>query len=68
MDCSPAITEVTLAITIEYDSKLHDKQITLRFIYDGAKGEILIFGDIRGQWRFIENFFHKLNTFINSDR
>lgn len=60
VDCSPAITEVTLAMTIEHDSKQHDKEITLRFIYDGPKGEILIFGDTDGQWRFIENFFHQI--------
>ncbi len=60
VDCSPAITEVTLAITIEHDNKQHDKEITLRFIYDGPKGEILIFGETGGQWRFIENFFHQI--------
>lgn len=59
-DCSPAITEVILAVTIEHDNKQHDKEITLRFIYDGPKGEILIFGDTGGQWRFIENFFHQI--------
>jgi len=59
-DCSPAITEVTLAMTIKHDNKQHDKEITLRFIYDGPKGEILIFGDTGGQWRFIENFFHQI--------
>lgn len=59
-DCSPAITEVTLATTIEHDNKQHDKQITLRFIYEGTKGEILIFGDTGGQWKFIENFFHQI--------
>lgn len=60
VDCSPAITEVTLAMTIEHDNKQHNKEITLRFIYDGPKGEILIFGDTGGQWRFIENFFHQI--------
>lgn len=60
VDCSPAITEVTLATTIEHDNKQHNKEITLRFIYDGPKGEILIFGDTGGQWRFIENFFHQI--------
>lgn len=60
VDCSPAITEVTLAMRIEHDNKQHNKEITLRFIYDGPKGEILIFGDTGGQWRFIENFFHQI--------
>lgn len=60
VDCSPAITEVTLAMSIEHDNKQHNKEITLRFIYDGPKGEILIFGDTGGQWRFIENFFHQI--------
>lgn len=59
-DCSPAITEVTLAVTIEHDNKQHDKEITLRFIYDGPNAEILIFGDAGGQWRFIENFFYQI--------
>lgn len=59
-DCSPAITEVTLTTVIEHDSKKHDKQITLRFIYEGKDNEILIFGDIDGKWRFIENFFHQI--------
>lgn len=59
-DCSPAITEVTLSATIEYEQKQHVKQIILRFIYEGTKGEILIFGDIGGQWKFIENFFNQI--------
>lgn len=60
IDCSPAITEVSLTTIIEYDGKHHDKEITLRFIYEGSKGEILIFGDTGGQWKFIENFFHQI--------
>lgn len=59
-DCSPAISEITLSTTIEHDKKLHEKQLVLRFIYEGNKGEILIFGDKGGQWRFIENFFHQI--------
>ncbi|MEZ4721387.1 MAG: hypothetical protein R2813_05855 [Flavobacteriales bacterium] len=59
-DCSPAITEVTLALAIEHENKLHDKQLTLRFIYEGLNGEILIFGDPGGQWKFIDNFFHQI--------
>ncbi|MBK7183958.1 MAG: zinc chelation protein SecC [Bacteroidetes bacterium] len=60
VDCSPAITEVSLAITVEHENKQCNKEITLRFIYDGPKGEILIFGDTGGQWKFIENFFHQI--------
>jgi len=59
-DCSLAITEITLATTIEHHGKRHDKEITLRFIYDGPNGEILNFGDTGGQWRFFENFFHQI--------
>ncbi|MDR2906496.1 MAG: hypothetical protein LBU91_00705 [Bacteroidales bacterium] len=59
-DCSPAITEVTLTISVEYNNKQHDKQITLRFIYQGTNGEVLIFGDTGGQWKFIESFFHQI--------
>jgi hypothetical protein len=59
-DCSPAITEITLATIIEHDNKQHNKQITLRFIYEGTDNQILIFGDIGGQWKFIENFFHHI--------
>jgi len=60
VDCSPAISEITLATLIEYDNKHYDKQIILRFIYGGKNGEILIFGDKDGQWKFIENFFHQI--------
>lgn len=68
VDCAPAITEVTLATIIEYDNKLYDKEITLRFIYDSDNAEILIFGDEGGQWRFIENFFHQIEyIYFNSD-
>ncbi len=59
-DCSPAISEITLAVTFDYNNKIHEKQITLRFIYEGQKGEILIFGDTGGQWKFIQNFFHQI--------
>lgn len=59
-DCSSAITEVTLSTTIEHNNKRHEKQFTLRFIYEGANGEILIFGEKDGQWKFMENFFHKI--------
>ena len=59
-DCSPAISEITLSTTIEHDNKRHEKQFVLRFIYEGNNGEILIFGDKGGQWRFIENFFHQI--------
>ncbi len=59
-DCSPAITEVTLATSIEYNNFQHDKQITLRFIYEGTNGDILIFGDKGGQWKFIKGFFHQI--------
>jgi hypothetical protein len=56
IDCSPAITEVTLSLSIENSSKNHEKQITLRFIYEGSNNQILMMGDEGGQWRFIENF------------
>ncbi len=56
IDCSPAITEVTLSLSMESSGKKHEKQITLRFIYEGSNNEILIMGDEGGQWKFIENF------------
>lgn len=59
-DCSPAISEITLSTTFRHDNKRHEKQLVLRFIYEGNKGEILIFGDKGGRWRFIENFFHHI--------
>lgn len=60
IDCSPAITEVTIMTSIKYENKLHSKQIILRFIYEGLNGDILIFGDKNGNWKFIENFFHQI--------
>lgn len=60
-DCSPAITEITLMTVIEYDNKKKDKQITLRFIYEGNDNEILIFGDIGGKWKIIENSFYQID-------
>lgn len=60
-DCSPAITEVTLSVEIIYEEKEYNKEITLRLIYDGLNGEILVFGDKGGQWKFIESFFHKID-------
>lgn len=56
VDCSPAITEVTLSLLVENQNKQHDKQITLRFIYEGPGDQILIMGDKGGRWKFIENF------------
>lgn len=59
-DCSPAITEVTLNVTIGYEGKDHLLKIVLRFIYKGKDSEILIFGDKGGQWKFINSFFNKI--------
>ncbi len=59
-DCSPAITEVSLSVDIIFEGKEYNKEITLRLIYDGLNGEILIFGDKGGQWKFIESFFHTI--------
>jgi hypothetical protein len=59
-DCSPAITEVILMISIEYENKRYNKHLTLRFIYEDSNGDILIFGDKNGRWKFIENFFHQI--------
>lgn len=59
-DCSPAISEITFEISLEYENSTYEKQITLRFIYEGLNGDILVIGDQGGQWKFIENFFHKL--------
>lgn len=59
VDCSPAISEITLILDFEIDNKVHNKEITMRFIYGNEKGEILIIGDKNGQWKFI-NFLHQL--------
>lgn len=60
VDCSPAISEVTLSISFKYLDQQYDKQYSLRFIYQGADGEMLIMGETGGQWKFIENFFHRI--------
>lgn len=60
IDCSPAISEVTLGISILFNNELFEKEITLRLIYEGDNYEILIFGDKGGQWRFIDSFFHQV--------
>ena len=60
-DCSPAITEVSFSVDIVFKEKEYKKEITLRLIYEGLNGEILIFGDKGGQWKFIETFFHMID-------
>ena len=59
-DCSPAISEIILMVTIDYENKKFNKQFTLRFIYQDSNGNILIFGDRNGLWKFIESFFHQI--------
>jgi hypothetical protein len=62
VDCSPAISEITLIFNFEIDNKVHDKEITIRFIYGNEKAEILIIGDKNGQWKFI-NFLNQLEYY-----
>lgn len=62
VDCTPAISEVTIEVIIEYEGKMHEESITLRMIYQGLKGETLILGDKNGQWKFIESFFYRLES------
>lgn len=63
-DCSPAISEVTLGISIVFNNEQYEKEITLRLIYQGPNDEILIIGDKGGQWKFIENFFHHIDYLL----
>jgi hypothetical protein len=62
IDCTPTISEATLGVVIEYEGKMHEESITLRMIYQGLEGETLILGDRNGQWKFIENFFYRLES------
>jgi hypothetical protein len=55
-DCAPIITEITLSITVEYNNEKYSKEITLRFLYEGVEGNILISGDTGGKWKFIQAF------------
>jgi len=59
-DWSPAISEVTISVTFEYENKQYEKKITLRLIYEGINREILIIGDKGGQWKYIENFYYEI--------
>lgn len=59
-DCAPSISEVTLFVSFEHIDKQYNKEITLRFIYEGTDREMLITGENGGQWKFIENFFHQI--------
>jgi hypothetical protein len=43
---------------------MHEESITLRMIYQGLEGETLILGDKNGQWKFIENFFYRLESLL----
>ena len=62
VDCSPAISEITIIFSFEIENKIQEKEITIRFIYGNEKGEILIMGDKNGQWKFL-NFLTQLEYF-----
>lgn len=59
-DCASSISEVNLFVSFEHIDKQYNKEITLRFIYEGMDGEMLIIGETGGQWKFIENFFDQI--------
>lgn len=56
-DKSPAISEITIWIKVEFNNVMHEKDLTLRFIFEGPDKGYSIMGDKEGQWRFIENFY-----------
>jgi len=60
-DKSPAISEITLDVTYRFKDEELTKSITLRFICEGDKDEILMIGDKNCTWRFIDNFFYDLD-------
>jgi hypothetical protein len=64
VDCSPAISEITLVFNFEMENIIREKEITIRFIYGKENGEILIIGDKNGQWKFL-NFLTQLECFID---
>lgn len=57
-DTGASASNVTLSISFEHIGEQYTKEITLRFIYQDADGEMLIMGNTGGQWKFLENFFH----------
>ncbi|WP_157887016.1 hypothetical protein [Hymenobacter sp. PAMC 26628] len=59
-DCTPAISEVALLVTIERNGNIHELPILLRLIYQNLDGNILVFGEPDGRWLFVESFFHTL--------
>lgn len=62
VDCSPAISEITIIFSFEIENKTQEKEITIRFIYGNERGDILIIGDKNGQWKFL-NFLTQLEYF-----
>lgn len=60
-DYSIVVSEVTLSVEILYEEKEYKKDITLRFIYEGPNGELVVFGEEGGKWKFIESFFNTIN-------
>jgi hypothetical protein len=59
-DCTPAITEVLLMVTIKRNENIKELPILLRFIYQDLEGNVLVFGEPDGRWLFVESFFHTL--------
>lgn len=56
-DCAPAISEVIIVVTYEFENQKFETEIKFRMIYKNENGESMIFGQEGGQWKFIDNFF-----------
>ena len=62
VDCAPAISEVTLNVSVMVKGKSHNQDIVLRFIYSSPQDEPLVFGEEGGEWKFIEFVLYKIEV------
>jgi len=61
VDCAPVISEVTMNISVLFDDKTFNKEITIRLIFED-EGGIVINGDNHGKWEFLEFLFFQIET------
>lgn len=59
-DCSPAISEVSLRVDFNYKNVNYTKEITLRMMYQDAKGDNMVIGEAGGEWKYFPSFFHEI--------
>lgn len=59
-DLSPALSDISIQASIEVEGVEYQKEINLRFTFEGDGGRILVFGDKEGQWKFRDDFFNEI--------